>query len=410
MTNVIHNYEFLPEPLDTSEKTVSYIVVTPQKKYVRISQAAYILLKGAQEGRSPEAINAELMQKAGKYVPLDEVELYTEQVLQRIKAIETVDAHGLLNSIWLKMRLIPQPWVLAVAKYLSFFFTNSVVIGLLPILFLAFSLGLVETVEALATIPSWAYFPGFLLGLLSVIFHELGHASAAVYYGARPSEIGVGMYFRHPVFYTDVTDIWRLGRWQRIVVNLGGAYFQLIVGAIYAVLLLMTKSPIFEVGLVLIGTSLFLSLNPVFKFDAYWVLSDALVVNNLSQQPTRIFIHYFRRVLGRNSQTLPWPRHTTMVLTIYGLFYLSFWGAVLYQLPHFVVSAIYKAITSWERASLLYQQEPNYFDWQFLTSIEMRAFLQSIAVVGLLGYFLVVRLATPVLRKVLRRPGMHQHG
>ena len=35
-------------------------------------------------------------------------------------------------------------------------------------------------------------------------------------------------YITFPVFYTDVTDVWCLTRRQRVIVNLGGVYFQLI--------------------------------------------------------------------------------------------------------------------------------------------------------------------------------------
>lgn len=62
--------------------------------------------------------------------------------------------------------------------------------------------------------------------LASSFFHELGHASACKYFGVRHGGIGFGLYLNFPVLYTDVTEVWKLNRAQRCVVNLAGVYFQ----------------------------------------------------------------------------------------------------------------------------------------------------------------------------------------
>ena len=64
----------------------------------------------------------------------------------------------------------------------------------------------------------------FILG--SSFFHELGHASACKYFGIQHGGIGFGLYLNFPVLYTDVTEVWKLKRGQRCVVNLAGVYFQ----------------------------------------------------------------------------------------------------------------------------------------------------------------------------------------
>ena len=64
----------------------------------------------------------------------------------------------------------------------------------------------------------------FMLG--SSFFHELGHASACKYFGVRHGGIGFGLYLNFPVLYTDVTEVWKLKRGERCVVNLAGVYFQ----------------------------------------------------------------------------------------------------------------------------------------------------------------------------------------
>jgi putative peptide zinc metalloprotease protein len=65
----------------------------------------------------------------------------------------------------------------------------------------------------------------FFLTFASLAFHECGHAAACRYGGARPGRIGIGIYLVWPVFYTDVTDSWRLSKRGRLRTDLGGVYF-----------------------------------------------------------------------------------------------------------------------------------------------------------------------------------------
>ena len=125
----------------------------------------------------------------------------------------------------------------------------------------------------------WLYF--FILSFIGVTFHEIGHASAAHHYGAKHGGIGGGFYLFMPVYFADVTDIWKLTKSQRITVNLAGMYFELIY-----VLLLILIGFIFALPyLVVFGCIIILSslrnLNPFIRSDGYWVLSDATEKQNL---------------------------------------------------------------------------------------------------------------------------------
>ena len=65
--------------------------------------------------------------------------------------------------------------------------------------------------------------------VVSSLFHELGHASACKHFGIRHGGIGFGLYLNFPVLYTDVTEVWRLRRADRCIVNLAGVYFQMYI-------------------------------------------------------------------------------------------------------------------------------------------------------------------------------------
>ena len=90
--------------------------------------------------------------------------------------------------------------------------------------------------------------PDLLLVVIAIsvavgFFHEIGHATAARYGGAKPGVMGVGIYLMLPVFYTDVTDSYRLNRRGRLRTDLGGLYFNTIAVLITAGVYQVTHFP-----------------------------------------------------------------------------------------------------------------------------------------------------------------------
>lgn len=166
--------------------------------------------------------------------------------------------------------------------------------------------------------------PAYLLLLLSTFGHELGHASAATRFGAPPREIGFTTYVIYPAFYSDVTDAWRLSRWQRVVVDIGGVYLQLwMVGAFSALYAATGWGPLGMAVWFGLGSIAF-QLNPIFKFDGYWVVADALGITNLYDQPRRLVRHAWARLRGTKVPSWPWPRVVTVVLVPYSVMSFSF--------------------------------------------------------------------------------------
>ena len=120
------------------------------------------------------------------------------------------------------------------------------------------------------------------LALCGIFLHELGHITACVRHGARQGGIGVGLYWIWPAFYADVRGGgWVLGHVERAVISLGGLYFQSVYLAAICAIELATHDATLSIA---IGISMLLmltTLNPVFKYDGYWILSDLLNITNL---------------------------------------------------------------------------------------------------------------------------------
>ncbi len=120
------------------------------------------------------------------------------------------------------------------------------------------------------------------LAVLSMLFHECGHAAACRYGGARPGIIGMGFYVIWPAFFTNVTDAYRLGRPGRIRTDLGGVYFN-------AIFVLPLTVAYLDDGLPaaagrrssLIHLEMMQQLMPSLRFDGYFILADLIGVPDL---------------------------------------------------------------------------------------------------------------------------------
>lgn len=134
------------------------------------------------------------------------------------------------------------------------------------------------------------------------LFHELGHAAAARKYQAEPTEIGIGLYLIFPVLFCNVTDAWRLPRAQRIVINLAGAYFQLIATTLLIFAQAMSGNGVFGLAVVASLVSIAITLNPFMRFDGYWVYSDYFHLPNLRDASSGYLAGRLRRLLGLDVQ------------------------------------------------------------------------------------------------------------
>jgi putative peptide zinc metalloprotease protein len=112
------------------------------------------------------------------------------------------------------------------------------------------------------------------LMVVSGIFHEFGHAAALRYGGGRVREMGVGLYLFYPVFYTDLTDGYRLGRWARVRGDLGGFYFHLIFALGLILLYAATGVEFLLAAVLAISLDILYQCLVFVRFDGYWALAD----------------------------------------------------------------------------------------------------------------------------------------
>lgn len=147
---------------------------------------------------------------------------------------------------------------------------------------------------------------GLLLFMLaSSFFHELGHASACKRFGIKHGGIGFGLYLNFPVLYTDVTEVWKLDRAKRCVVNIAGVYFQLMCIVPIVICFMLTGNDILRYMIIIMNFGFVMTLNPFFKFDGYWMASDILGVPNLREKSKELIRYYISMLKSRKVIEIP---------------------------------------------------------------------------------------------------------
>jgi putative peptide zinc metalloprotease protein len=188
--------------------------------------------------------------------------------------------------------LLAAPAVGRLARPLRHLYRGSVAVPLLAAVLAAqaafFSRG---HAFRLQDIPAEAFFAGTLLFLATLPLHELGHAAACERFGCRPGAMGFGFYLVFPCFFTDVSNAWRLPRWQRVVVDLAGMHVQLLCTAVFALMFLWTGHAAWTAALLMVDGSIVLNLKPYLRRDGYWILVDIVGVP-APGQAARDYIRY----------------------------------------------------------------------------------------------------------------------
>ncbi|SEM62686.1 putative peptide zinc metalloprotease protein [Pseudomonas sp. ok272] len=167
--------------------------------------------------------------------------------------------------------------------------------------------------------------------------HEFGHAFMAKRAGCRVQSMGVAFMVMLPMFYTDVSDAWRVNdRRTRLLIGAGGVLAELLLACIALLAWsLLPDGPARTAAFMLASatwiTTLVINLNPFMRFDGYFLLSDFWEVDNLQGRAFALCRWHLREVLFGYGAPAPEPWSPSMQrrLLIWG--YGSWiWRAVLF--------------------------------------------------------------------------------
>lgn len=295
-------------------------------RYFALTPILYRILEQADGVTSAEAIAAQVACTLGQPLTVDDVRWLVEHRLAPAGLVQCPTAVASdprpepsrrkpLLSIRARVSLLRPEWIAPVTNLLQYLFWRPIVflsLGLITVLhvwiYTAGSAALGDASRLLFFEPRWILLV-FAMELGASLFHEFGHAAAMRRARCPHGPIGFDVYLIWPVFYTDVTPIYRLRRSERLRVDLGGMYFHQLAALGFAGLYLVSGWPLWLLGVVIADVQCLRQLNPFFRFDGYYILADLLgVPDPLSQ------IKPFLRSLRRRPTGELQLRRTTRLL------------------------------------------------------------------------------------------------
>lgn len=240
----------------------------------------------------------------------------------------------------------------------------------------------------LTTFPHFFNFHGAVLSASALavikVLHELGHAYTATRYGCRVQTMGVAFLVLFPVLYSDTTEAWRLtSRRQRLAIAAAGVVTELALAAVATVLWsFLPDGPARSIAFVVAAVSwvvgLSINVNPLMRFDGYFLLSDWLGVPNLQDRAFAFGRWQLRELLFAAGEAPPevlsaalrrklilyawatWLYRFFLFLGIAVLVYYFFFkalGVILFavEILWFILLPIWRELTAWwqERTSFV---------------------------------------------------------
>ncbi len=170
----------------------------------------------------------------------------------------------------------------------------------------------------------------FLLYLGLVIIktlHEFGHSFAVRRFGGEVHTMGVMFLIFNPLPYMDASAAWSFrNKWKRVFVGAAGMIFEIFVAACAIFFWANTGPGLIHslaynmVFIASVSTILF-NINPLLRFDGYYILSDLLDIPNLHQQ-SRQHLTYLIEQYGfgcKNCETPATTRRVSFWLTVFGI-------------------------------------------------------------------------------------------
>jgi len=418
---------FRIEEMERSDSNRQFLLTVNGRPY-KVGEFVYLILDGINRKCSYQQISETLNERqAETRFGADDVARLVEEKLRPMGVFNAPGpdskraespALGNVYARYTLLRFQQYAWLLRVIQYVF----SPVFFGITFVAALAANVYLMRELLALdhyvedhntATLASgdcdrglWHMVVFYPVVLCILLIHELGHAAAGYRFGIKPKEIGAGLYLIFPVLYTDVTEVWRLGKLKRTIVNLGGIYFQLLINLLLIWYLVDHFGDFAQINtsrylIQLNVATIFINAVPFLKFDGYWIYSDLFSLPNLRRQS----ILYIRKVASAVIPALRKPaRPNDPEVDLKNPFLLVYSVGRLWFLAYFFLFA-FKTFFS----VVLYYPQTVY---QFVTDFSVcsaEPFLKASLTVGLFAYFSTgyARQSRNAVRSFIRRRFAH---
>jgi putative peptide zinc metalloprotease protein len=255
-------------------------------KCFRINYSIFQIVNALKEGCSRTEAEQRIIEQF--HIDTTELSVIFGKFDEFIEKVRTSEKKKLSSYVKVKFPLINSARTEKLANVFKFLFQPVIFWGLLFIL-VFINIGYFFYKGEHVSLSNLSYLEiglMYFISLVALVFHEIGHASASKYFGLKAKEIGFGFYFIFPVYYSNVTQIWTLPIKSRVIVNLGGIYFQLLINTFFIITSVSCNFPVNYSTILqyIIITNIIVaiySLFPFFRNDGYWIYSDLFNIPNL---------------------------------------------------------------------------------------------------------------------------------
>lgn len=392
MTNKYHDISIYP--LDSSTQDGRFLL-SCNGQYFEASKAITELVETLQKySTEEESIAAYICHKKGKYT-VEQVKLIMDKYVTPLFSTKEKERTFLYEKELFSANAIE--WFSGKCKFLFHRTWLITVLSLTSAADVYFFLTTDDLLVFNSRVTLYMVVGLFAFMLTSSFFHELGHASACKHFGLKHGGVGFGLYLNFPVLYTDVTEIWRLNRKKRCVVNVAGVYFQCYLLVILLSLFYLTGHDMVRYLILIINLGFLMTLNPFFKFDGYWIASDLLGVPNLRTRSLELVGYWLNRIRKQPVEKVPYllqirplEKYGLLIYSIVVNLFMAFYFC--YVIPKF----IYQFIQTFpDKANELILCLSNNITPPFAL---LRNIGTQLLFLALIGYFLY-KLITPFIKR-----------
>ncbi|MDO4587153.1 MAG: biotin/lipoyl-binding protein [Planctomycetia bacterium] len=275
----------------------------------------------------------ELLKRRGK--------LRRQQILAAMSNILAIRFKGIDLDVLLG-KMIP---------YVRWMFHPVTLFCCIALMLAALSLVLTEFDYFRSKLPDFQQFFGakniFLLSITLMctkILHEFGHGLSCKYLGGECHEMGIMILVLTPCLYCNVSDSWMLpSKWQRAAIGLAGVFVECTLASICTFFWWFTSEGTFHylclnVMFISSVSTVIFNINPLLRYDGYYVLADLLEIPNLRQKATKIMTQKASAwFLGMEEQEDPFlPKQNQFLFALYTIAAVMYRWVVMCSILFFV--------------------------------------------------------------------------
>ena len=265
---------------------------------------------------------------------------------------------SLLNIFFLRIPIFdPEPLLKRFKWVGSLFFSKFFFVVWLATIAVAVKFG-IENFDALKDQAQGLLAPSnigwvYVCTVLVKILHELGHSFAVKKYGGEVHTIGIMFMLLVPLPYMDATASWAFRKKRhRAFVGAAGMLCEFFIASVALIIWAnvgggFVKGIMYNVLVMSSISTVLFNINPLMRFDGYYILTDLLDMPNLQQHSVQHLKYLLERFAFRkeDAQKIATSWSEAVIYTVYGIssaiyrFFL-FTGFIIAISQHYLILSV----------------------------------------------------------------------